>query len=118
MYFKLFDKSHPDVQFNSSINLNLLMFYFLLTMYLMCYSFSDAMETSETNWPVSSSEQSDSGDGDVPFDDSLDAVQDTLMKTNQSEQIDNKGNTFRFRITDQHTCRKKLQAKQTATLIS
>jgi len=53
---------------------------------------NDARETSETNWPVSSSEQSDSGDGDVPFDNGLDAVQDTLMETNQSEQIDNKEN--------------------------
>ena len=49
------------------------------------------METSETSDPISSSEQSDSGDGDVPFENGSDVEQDTPMETNQSEQTDNKG---------------------------
>lgn len=52
------------------------------------------METSETSHPISSSEQSDSGDGDVPFENGSDFEQDITMETNQSEKTDNKGAMF------------------------
>lgn len=49
------------------------------------------METSETSQAVSSSEQSDSGDGDVPFENGSDMEQDTPMEINHSEQANIKG---------------------------
>lgn len=50
------------------------------------------METGEESQPVSSSEQSDSGDGDIPFGNSRDArLQDSTMETDHSENADNKG---------------------------
>ena len=52
------------------------------------------MKTSETSHPISSSEQSDSGDGDVPFENGSETEQDTPMETNQSEQTDDKGAMF------------------------
>ena len=49
------------------------------------------METSEERQHVSSSEQSDSGDGDIPFENSTDTRQDITMETDHSENADNKG---------------------------
>lgn len=50
------------------------------------------METSEERQHVSSSEQSDSGDGDIPFENSTDTrLRDITMETDHSENADNKG---------------------------
>ena len=56
------------------------------------YFYYSAMETGEESQPVSSSEQSDSGDGDIPFGNSRDArLQDITMETDHSENADTKG---------------------------
>ena len=50
------------------------------------------MKTSEERQHVSSSEQSDSGDGDIPFETSTDTrSHDITMETDHSENADNKG---------------------------
>lgn len=50
------------------------------------------METGEERQHVSSSEQSDSGDGDIPFENKTDTrPQDINMETDHSENADNKG---------------------------
>lgn len=50
------------------------------------------MKTSGERQHVSSSEQSDSGDGDIPFENSTDTrPQDITMETDHSENADNKG---------------------------
>lgn len=50
------------------------------------------MEISEERQHVSSSEQSDSGDGDIPFENSTDTrLRDITMETDHSENADNKG---------------------------
>ena len=50
------------------------------------------METSEGRQHVSSSEQSDSGDGDIPSETNADTrPQDITMETDHSENTDKKG---------------------------
>ena len=46
-----------------------------------------------TNHPLSSSEQSDSPE-DVPFENASDSEQNTPMETNQSDQIENTGDSW------------------------
>ena len=49
------------------------------------------MDTTEVNQPISSSEQTDNSDGDIPFRNGSDTEQDTPMETDHSEKINHKG---------------------------
>ena len=54
------------------------------------------METSETSQPISSSEQTDNSDGDVPIKNGSDTEQGMPMETDHPEKIDDKGTVFRM----------------------
>ena len=60
--------------------------------FFLILNYYSAMKTSGERQHVSSSELSDSGDGDIPFENSTDTrPQDITMETDHSENADNKG---------------------------